>query len=84
MALNMGQRSGVINVSSTKSNASSNLKKDYRVILFDSKGLVHSVIIVSSTKCVSKLGHGGVYITTLKEIKKQYNAKNIQVYIPVK
>ncbi len=67
-----------------KSNASSNLKKDYRVILFDSKGLVHSVIMVSSTKCVSKLGHGGVYITTLKEIKKQYNAKNIQVYIPVK
>ena len=51
---------------------------------FDSKGLVHSVIMVSSTKCVSKLGHGGVYITTLKEIKKQYNAKNIQVYIPVK
>ena len=60
------------------------MKKDYRVILFDSKGLVHSVIMVSSTKCVSKLGHGGVYITTLKEIKKQYNAKNIQVYIPVK
>ncbi len=72
-------------------------KKEYMPLIEKNKELISSFNVLRSTGMIHSYAIKNgldindidyvldmVYITTLKEIKKQYNAKNIQVYIPVK
>lgn len=53
-----------------------------RILFLDNDEPVHSAIVDSSVDCTSKLGHYGVYRTTISEMVYEYNASGNQVYIP--
>lgn len=64
-----------------KRTPSMELASGYKMLFFSGSTLKHSVILISSKKCKSKLGTYGVYKTTLKEMKKLYGAPDIKTYI---
>ncbi len=53
-----------------------------RITFSNDSVLQHSAIAENSTECTSKLGHYGIYTTTINEMEALYNAPDIQVYIP--
>lgn len=59
-----------------------NLKAGDRITFWSGSSLLHSAIVNSSTNCTSKLGHLGVYKTTITEIESFYSSSSTQAYIP--
>ena len=53
-----------------------------RVTFWSGSTLLHSAIVNSATSCTSKLGHYGVYTTTISEMESFYGSSSIQAYIP--
>lgn len=54
-----------------------------RITFWNNSSLLHSAILNSSTTCTSKLGHYGVYKTTISEMESFYNTTTkTSVYIP--
>lgn len=53
-----------------------------RVTFWSGSNLLHSAIVNSSTSCTSKLGHYGVYTTTISEMESFYGSSSIKAYIP--
>lgn len=59
-----------------------NLQAGDRITFWSGSTLLHSAIVNSSTECTSKLGHYGVYKTTITEMKDFYGSSSTQAYIP--
>lgn len=59
-----------------------NLQSGDRVTFWSGSTLLHSAIVNSATSCTSKLGHYGVYTTTISEMESFYGSSSIQAYIP--
>lgn len=59
-----------------------NLKSGDRITFWSNSSLLHSAIVNSPTQCTSKLGHYGVYKTTISEMKSFYGASSTQAYLP--
>lgn len=59
-----------------------NLQAGDRITFWNNSSLLHSAIVNSSTTCTSKLGHYGVYRTTISEMKSFYNTTTTSSYIP--
>ncbi len=57
-----------------------NLQADDRITFWSSGKIAHSAIAESSTVCRSKLGHWGIYRTTISEMESFYGASSIEVY----
>lgn len=53
-----------------------------RITFWSGSTLLHSAIVNSSTTCTSKLGHYGVYKTTISEMKSFYDSSSVEAYIP--
>ena len=53
-----------------------------RITFWNENGLQHSAIVNSSTKCTSKIGHYGLYKTTITEMKDMYEASTTKAFIP--
>lgn len=53
-----------------------------RITFWSGSTLLHSAIVNSSSTCTSKLGHYGVYKTTITEMKNLYNSSSVEAYIP--
>lgn len=53
-----------------------------RITFWSGSTLLHSAIVNSSSTCTSKLGHYGVYKTTISEMKSLYNSSSVEAYIP--
>lgn len=53
-----------------------------RITFWKNGSLLHSAIINSLTNCTSKLGHYGVYKTTISEMESYYNSTTTETYIP--
>lgn len=59
-----------------------NLQAGDRITFWSNGTLLHSAIVNSSTTCTSKLGHYGVYKTTISEMKSFYGSTTTDAYIP--
>lgn len=53
-----------------------------RITFWSDSTLLHSAIVNSATNCTSKLGHYGVYKTTISEMESFYGSSSMQAYIP--
>ncbi len=53
-----------------------------RITFWNNSSLQHSAVIYSSTQCTSKLGHYGVYRTTISEMISLYGATATKAYLP--
>lgn len=58
------------------------LQSGDRITFWSNSSLLHSAVVNSSTQCTSKLGHYGVYKTTISEMKSFYGSSTTQPYIP--
>lgn len=59
-----------------------NLVSGDRITFRSGSSLLHSAIVNSSTQCTSKLGHYGVYKTTISEMESFYGSSSTKAYIP--
>lgn len=59
-----------------------NLQSGDRITFWSGGALLHSAIVDSMTTCTSKLGHYGVYQTTISEMESFYGASSTEAYIP--
>ena len=59
-----------------------NLQAGDRITFWSDGKLFHSSIINCVTTCTSKLGHYGVYQTTISEMESYYGSSTTQSYIP--
>ena len=57
------------------------IKSGDRITFWKNGSIQHSAIVNSSKKCTSKLGHLGVYKTTISEMKNMYGSTT-SAYIP--
>ncbi len=58
------------------------LKSGDRITFWKDGNILHSAVVKSSKKCASKLGHFGVYKTTISEMKSFYGSTSTKSYIP--
>lgn len=58
------------------------LQSGDRITFWSGSTLLHSAIVNSSAACTSKLGHYGVYKTTISEMESFYGSSTTQAYIP--
>lgn len=59
-----------------------NIQSGDRITFWSGSTLLHSAIVNSATNCTSKLGHYGVYKTTISEMKSFYGSSSTEAYIP--
>lgn len=59
-----------------------NLQSGDKITFWNQNGLLHSASVNSSTACTSKLGHYGVYKTTITEMKTFYDSSSTTAYVP--
>lgn len=53
-----------------------------RITFWSGQNLLHSARVTSSTRCASKIGHWGVYNTSISEMVSYYGASTTKAYIP--
>lgn len=58
------------------------IKSGDRITFWAGQALKHSAIVTSSARCTSKMGHWGVYNTSISEMTSFYGASSTKAYIP--